>query len=466
MKVNKTISVVNYIPGFSNKNMEIRSMSFKFKSQALLALGVIGCYSGTALAAMGGAGSTYGLLPGDVGSAQSFSAFSTQASAAYYNPASLVSDTRGELTGGIFHAEHDLKANGRTIMDSPSQQLQLGLKTDLSSITTIDHPMMLGLMLGVEKYAKEMMAFGSSVASDYNGQEEGQYFQYGRQPLFITAGLGTKIWRGIDLGFSLRLMLHATADFTTRSTLGGDTSHESLSVSATPQFRSILGLNINWGDTFCSTANCVLDGLDTALVYKSSAYARTEIDSVVTVPQIIPHPGLPIQVSTIDAYSPETTTLAIRYDFGQYEIALSGEYQAWSHLMKRLDNDTIKDQADVRLSDIVIPRLGLRIKPNDHVTINTGIAYEESPLKSRRHDNVNYLDGDRWVIGVGVEAEMPRLPFMAYPVQLGLGYQYQRIAKETFSLTSNFNRPDYEVYGTAESSGEVHVFGGSMTIKF
>src|SRR5690606_7096028 len=162
--------------------------------QAVLSAGLLSLLSFPVLANMGNAPSTYGVLPADIASAQALSIFNTQVSAVYYNPAALAGDARGELTGGIFHADHDLQANGSTIQNAPSQQLMIGMKTDLSSLSTLEHPLYFGLMAGVEKYGQEMMAFSSST-SDY-----GQYFNYGRQPLFLSLGVGTSLWRGIDVG--------------------------------------------------------------------------------------------------------------------------------------------------------------------------------------------------------------------------------------------------------------------------
>src|SRR5690606_18253974 len=121
-----------------------------------------------------------------------------------------------------------------------------------------EHPLYFGLMAGVEKYGQEMMAFSSST-SDY-----GQYFNYGRQPLFLSLGVGTSLWRGIDVGVGVRVTLHSDATLNTRATLGGQTSQESLNVSAKPVMRPTVGLNINWGETFCSRASCWMDNLDTA----------------------------------------------------------------------------------------------------------------------------------------------------------------------------------------------------------
>ena len=62
----------------------------------------------TGLASMGNTGVTYGLLPSDIASAQALSLFNTNVSAAYYNPAALAIDERGELTGAVFYADNEL----------------------------------------------------------------------------------------------------------------------------------------------------------------------------------------------------------------------------------------------------------------------------------------------------------------------------------------------------------------------
>ena len=64
-----------------------------------------------ALASMGNIGTTYGVLPSDIASAQALSLFNDQVSATYYNPAALAKDPRGELTAGLMHAEHELRAS-------------------------------------------------------------------------------------------------------------------------------------------------------------------------------------------------------------------------------------------------------------------------------------------------------------------------------------------------------------------
>jgi hypothetical protein len=96
-------------------------------------------------ASMGNIGTTYGVMPVDVATAQSLSMFNDQVSATYYNPAYLTKDERGELTTGLLHAEQELRASnpnadGDILSNSPSQHVLIGMKTNLSSLTRFGHP--------------------------------------------------------------------------------------------------------------------------------------------------------------------------------------------------------------------------------------------------------------------------------------------------------------------------------------
>ena len=104
-----------------------------------------------ALAGMGNTANTYGLFPVDVGTAQALSMFNAQASALYYNPAYLTMDPRGELTAGLLHGEQELKSDDTVVNDTRSQQQLIALKTNLSELTKVNHPLYFAIIAGVEK---------------------------------------------------------------------------------------------------------------------------------------------------------------------------------------------------------------------------------------------------------------------------------------------------------------------------
>lgn len=417
----------------------------------------------TASASMGNIGTTYGVFPTDVATAQALSMFNSQVSANYYNPAAMVKDERGELTSGILHAEQELRAagparQGDVLANDPSQHVLLGMKTNVSSLLRGMHPLHLGFVVGVEKYGKEMLAFGSRTS------EEGQFLQYGREPLFLNIGGGTRLWRGISGGFASRITLESTARLDAVSTLGGETRQESLAVEAEPSIRAIIGLNVDWGQTLCPDG-CSLSGFESALAFRNSSAASTTVDSNVVVDQTIPDPGLNLAVSTIDSYQPEIYSVATQYKGDGWRAGATLEHQRWSGLEDEFRGDTIKDQQGVanriQFDDTLIPRIGAELDLSPRFTLLTGLAYEESPLESTRSPQLNYFDNDRISAGLGLSATYERSRIFTHPVRFDIGYQYQQLQERDFVVT------DFD--GNTENvttDGDIHIISGSLTLKF
>ncbi|QSP95942.1 outer membrane protein transport protein [Marinobacter salinisoli] len=437
-------------------------LSVRAVSLTLMSLAI----SPFANASMGNLGTSYGVMPVDVATAQSMSMFNSQVSATYYNPAYLTSDPRGELTTGILHAEQELRsanpnANGDILSNSPSQHVLIGMKTNLGSLTRYDHPIYLGFIAGVEKYGKEMLAFSSETS------ETGQFLQYGKEPLFLNIGAATPIWRGVAAGASVRITLDATAKLDAVSTLGGETSRERLSVNAEPSLKTILGASADLGSTFCPDMDCYLQGWEVAAAYRSKSSASTTIDSNIIVTQTIPDPGLSLAVSTIDSFQPETLVIGAQYGTENWRIGGSIEQQNWSDLEKEFSSDTVKDQQSVsqadriRFDDIVIPRLGAETHLTPNLALRGGIAFEPSPLKTTRNPEINYLDTDKIVLGLGLSATYDRTRLLAHPVRFDLGYQYQQLQDRDFTLVDTTGS-ETEV----RADGDIHVFSGSVTLKF
>lgn len=432
------------------------------------------------MASMGNIGTTYGVLPSDLASAQALSMFNSQVSATYYNPAYLAKDSRGELTTGLLHADHELRASsvgggsaplrdGDILQDSPSQQVLLGMKTDLTSLTKYDHPLYFGFMLGVEKYGEEMLAFNSQTSTS------GQYFEYGRQPLFLNLGGGTQIWRGLDMGLSARITLHSEAELVATSTLAGETSYETLNVSAKPSIRPIFGLNMDWGESFCGEGDsCWFNGLETAFSYRGYSNTNTTVDSTITIPGTVLDPGINLAITTIDSYQPNIYAAGLAYGRERWRVGVTLEMQEWSSLEEELEGDTIKDQAvntggapyELRFKDIVVPRIGGEFNINDTYKLTGGVAFSESPLDSNASLEVNYLDADKMILGLGLTAEYKSVPVLAYPVRFDLAYQYQQLDSREFDLYDRRSPSFPQSYETVEAEGDVHVFSGSMTLKF
>jgi long-chain fatty acid transport protein len=423
---------------------------------------------GASHANMGNIATSYGVLPTDVGSAQALSLFNTKVSATYYNPSQLTRDKRGELTGALLHGEHDLKAisrgganppvrEGDTLMNTPSQHVLIGMKTDLTSLTRYERPLYFALLAGVEKFGGEMMAFSSETSL------EGQYLRYGRQPLFLNMGGALEVMPGWDVGASARITLHSEASLVTIAETDGQTDMENLNVSAVPSIRPILGTSFDLGKLFCGES-CWLSGFEAALAFRGYSNSNTRVVASTVIPGTIDEPGLTLSIATLDAWQPDIFVAGVQYRRDNWRVGLTLEQQNWSALGREFESDTIKDQAQLEFDDVLIPRLGAEIRVARNYIFTTGIALEKSPLKGRESLNVNYFDNDRAVFGVGMAVELPRPPIMAYPVRLDFGYQYQQLKARDFDLTAD-DAPD-NPYETVTAKGEVHVFSGSITLKF
>lgn len=461
------------------KNKMARGQQLAAASIALLALAT----SGTALASMGNLGTTYGVLPSDMATAQALSLFSTQASAVYYNPAYVTHDPRGELTVGLMQANPELEVNsswsnglvtrsGSHVFNStPSRQILVGMKTDLTSLTQYHKPAYLGVMIGMEKFGNEMLSFDSHTS------QAGQSFEYGKKPLFLVIGGGSTLWRGISVGFSTRVTLHAAATMNATSTLGGKTSYEQMEVSAKPELRPTFGLNIDWGQTLCGDSDCWLNGLETAVAYRAYSNTKTTVNANITIPGTVPDPGVALAVTTLDAYQPDIISAGILY--GQehkFRVGVTAELQKWSDLEDELKTDSIKDQAvragiaQLKFRDIIVPRIGAQVWLTPNWMLSSGIAYEQTPLDSKSSLDVNYLDSDKLIFGVGLSWQIDHPFVLAYPLRISVAYQYQKLKDQSFDLyTSNASGASVANplhYETVDASGDVNAFSASVTLKF
>ncbi|MCH8499398.1 MAG: outer membrane protein transport protein [Marinobacter sp.] len=427
---------------------------------ALSAAGV----SLSAHASMGNIGTTYGLLPSDIGTAQALSMFNTQVSATYYNPAYLAKDPRGELTTGLLHAAQELRATGadrtgRVLSNTPSQHVLIGMKTDLSSLTRFGPPLYLGFVAGVEKYGMELLAFESETS------ESGQFLHYGRQPLFLNIGGATTLWRGIDAGVSTRITLHSEADLSTTTDLAGNTEQEQLSVQAKPSIRGIASINVDFGKTFCPQG-CWLSGFETAVAYRMASNTKTTVSANTVIPGLIPEEEpLNFTIVTYDSYQPSVIALGMHYGTERWRVGVTVEQQNWSELEDELAKDTVKDQANAQFRDIIVPRIGGSFQLTRHFAISAGLAWQESALKSDSTTDVNYFDNEKYIAGLGLTAEFPRTRYLTYPVRIDLGYQRQMLKERDFIIDNS--NPDSTNSGTVVTTdGDIDVFSGSISFKF
>jgi long-chain fatty acid transport protein len=422
-------------------------------------------------ASEGNLATTYGLLPSDISSAQAFSLFNTQSSAAYYNPASLASSDHSEVTLGLLNASPTLKASsnggdnppvrsGDVLNNTNTESVLIGMKTNLTNLTKFKKPVYLGLIAGIESYGLEMLAFESKTS------KEGQFMQYGQKPLFIAISGGMELTPGLNMGAGVRVTLHAGAKLKLETDLGGNTSNEELNVSAEPVLIPLFGMTADLDTLICDgKSDCWADGLSTAISIRGSSNTQTTVEATAVIPGTIPEPGLPLNVKALDAYQPIIVSTGAQYHFNsKIDLAVTLEYQNWSSLTDELAKDTVKDQADLSFSDIIIPRLGAKYAYNPDLNITAGFSYDTSPLDNGTSDNVNLFDNDRMIFATGVSYFMRDTRWLAFPLRVDAAYQYHQLIDRDFTLTAS-DAP-VSPYESITAGGSVHVLSMSVSMNF
>jgi hypothetical protein len=429
------------------------------------------------IAGAGDAASTYGLGPVNAGSAQALSAFEPGAWALYYNPAAMARSPEGELTTVLQYGDQELRARSLggsdpvtrendVLSDSSSELVLLGIKTRIGGASESDtgRPMYLGINVGVDEYTSNILPFQA------NTSEEGQFLRYESQPLYLAFGGAVRdLVRGIDAGFSARLSLAAQARLEAVSDLAGNTDSEKLSLEGEPSLSPALGLNIRASSLFCGSSPCMpfgLDGLEAALFWRDATDYEVSVDANVVIPGVIPEPGLDLMLNTIDSFQPEVFGGGFLFPVGKFELVASVEQQKWSELEDRFSGDTVRNQAELRFRDTVVPRVGARFQWSDRLRVFGGLAWEDSPLKSSRSQDVNYLDSDKVVLGVGGDYRIKSAPIINAPLVLSLAYQYQELDEREFELTSINSPSDPAPYETVRADGEIQVISLSASVKF
>jgi long-subunit fatty acid transport protein len=223
-------------------------------------------------------------------------------------------------------------------------------------------------------------------------------------------------------------------------------------------------MNFDWEETFCPDAQCWYDGLETAFAFKGYSDSSVEVNANTIIPGTIPDPGLFIDIATVDSYQPNIYTLGMQLKRDKWRLGLAVEMQEWSALEDELNNDTVKNNLGLEFDDIVIPRIGAEYYLNDTFTLTGGVAFEESPLANDVNPEVNYLDADRTVIGLGMSATFDHVYGLKHPLRLDFGYQYHLMDQREFQIKSS--QPTALNDDVVETKGDVNVFAGSISMQF
>lgn len=435
----------------------------------VLALG-----SANAVAGIGGAGTNFGLGPISVGTAMAYSSQLSNPMSVYYNPASLARSDMTEIMLFSHHGDTELRARsiggaapvkreGNVLSDNSSEMLIFGMTTPIMKNGLKNPSAVFGINLGVDEYAKNFLPFNASTS------EVGQFVRYESEPLYIGLAVAVPdVISGIDFGIGTRLTLDATASLNASSDLGGNTDSEELGMKASPNFSMNMGVNVDFDKLFCGSIRCEkLDAYQAAFFWRDESYWNVAVNANLVVPGVIPEPGLNVMLNTIDSFQPEVFGGSLKIQATEnLQAILSIEKQIWSSLTGLFKNDSVRDQANLKFQDTLVPRLGVRYQIYKDFFAYSGISYEESPLRGRQSVDVNYFDSDKMTYGLGLEHQSINALGTNTNVIVGAGIQYQQLEKREFELI-NINSPTYPApYETIVADGEAIVVSASLSIIF
>ncbi len=455
-----------------------------------------------AWASQGTIATNFGLLPQDVATAQGLSMFSNQPSAVYYNPAYLARDRKGAVSASFLFTEQDIEARpnnfpadndpnrirltgGDDVVNRSNYNVVLGFKTDLSTMLKSNRAMVLGFVLGAERTGERLLSFDSRQSA------AGQSLRYGQQSLFLTAGAGLNIVEGLDVGAAARITLAASAELDALVVPGGNPDstvrRPALVLSAKPSIQPIVSANLNFGDMLCpaQTArerrlnlpqpDCLWRGIEAALTWRYESSVDTAVNATAAVNNLTdPSAPLPLVVNTLDSYQPEIFTAGVHYNFYNGRVGFVAEYQMWSQLNDNFAQDTVRRGANLQFEDVFVPRLAAEYRLNKVFSLLAGVSYEQSPLLNTRSLNVNFVDSDRIVVGLGFSYLIEKALFLSQPVRMDFAYQYHHLLDRDFLLVSDVGAsttaasacPQGQRCQGVTSQGNAHVLSSSLNLTF
>lgn len=433
----------------------------------------------------GNIGTMYGLTPNDIASTQANSMFHHSAASAYYNPAYLADGEHGNFSLNYIYADPELTVTGangtRNDQSLSNRTAIIGIKFNMNNLLKTDNNMGFALIMGLDNRAKNLMSINDFVS------REGQFSDYGEKAMFLSTGIGTEIIDGLNLGLGVLVSIRNNADVTFNVVgLGGTTDQEKIHVGSESDFAHINSLSFDFGKLFCKQS-CWADGFKLAYHYREESAFSINLDSKVLGAVLPSSPGVPLHpliITAMDSYQPEIVKFGAKYTWDNgIALAFSFEEQKWSELTRRLlfanGGNTVKDQGNIQFKDTNIPRVAVifnDIGPQKglwqyaDISLTFGYTKEESKLKGGLTPEVNLLDNDRDIYGMGIDFTWSKTHLFSYPISLSFAMQYHDLKSREFTLsryTSAFLAPTVITEGeTVTTGGSVLLGTASLTMRF
>jgi hypothetical protein len=189
-------------------------------------------------------------------------------------------------------------------------------------------------------------------------------------------------------------------------------------------------------------------GVRVGLVYRQRFAIGTDIRTTADIG------GVPLRIDVAARqalYDPDTFVLATSFDAGRTSVELDASYMVWSSydgpflvldaelpgvaIATRVPEGLYRDAVSLRAAASHAWALGTA----DELSARAGAGLETSMLRGARQGPTNLVDGDKVLVGLGLEARLGAL--LPVPLRLGLGVSAQVLTSTTQTKVACRARP-------------------------
>jgi hypothetical protein len=342
--------------------------------------------------------------------------------------------------------------DGLSVASAPNNMPLVGLRLNLSSMTSLGRDIGFGLAIGLDDNLRGLLSLSDAPSAS------GQFLREGRRQLLLGAGLGVEVIPKLRAGAGILLSVAASAQLQFRTSLSGQTSREAMAMDVGPRFSPVLGIVVGPWEAG------PVKGLSFAASYRTASWQGVRVEALAEARLgSSPLTTLPLEMKFVDAYRPEELSFGLQAALGRFTGHFALEYSRWSRLGAVLEaEDTVRGPAGLSFVDVLSPRVGAQVSLPYQLEARLGYAYEASPLKDPPASFLNAVDNSRHVVSVGAGYTVPaNTVLLRHPLSLDVAYQAQLLASRQLTLLAEDGATLDALAG-----GAVHALNFTLTLRF
>lgn len=193
-------------------------------------------------------------------------------------------------------------------------------------------------------------------------------------------------------------------------------------------------------------ATAVLDGLNIGASYRYELAMKMDLTAGANM--TVGGLGMEMAINMFEYYTPHTFVGGISYRIPaipiKVVIAADFEYQLWSKYKMGeqasfyYNNIGIKD---IKLQDVMIPKVGLTVVPVEWLSIMLGYNYQTSMLPDSEVKNFfNYMDNVKHTGSLGFGFKIPQVSIMRKPIEIIIAGQCQYLVTRSVVKNATYAR--------------------------